>query len=107
LATQGAGRGRTGAVLFVLAGLLLATSTYLCFGPLPARFAGGRTLCPAGLGTLSLLRPSTVPAGSDPRYARSRACRDAIVDATPYGLALMVAGAVTLVVWSRRPLTPR
>jgi hypothetical protein len=48
-----------------------------------------------------------VPAGSDPRYARSRACRDAIVDATPYGLALMVAGAVTLVVWSRRPLTPR
>lgn len=94
------GRARS-AVLLVVAGVLLATSTYLSFGPLPVQLPSGRGVCPAGFNAVWALAPTHLPPRSDPGYVKAAACDRVARAAAPYGFGLEVPAALVLLAWSR------
>lgn len=88
-------------LLLVAAGVLLAASTYLSFGPLPVQLPSERSVCPPGFNAVWALVPSHLPAQSDPGYVKAAACDRVARAAAPYGFGLEIPAAAVLVVWAR------
>lgn len=85
----------------ILAGVLFVAGVLLLIGPLPVQLSTGQSFCPAGLNILGLMAPSDPLPRSDPGYEKSEACYQQILHAAPLGFGLLLAGAITVVVWAK------
>ena len=87
--------------LLVVALVLLASSTFFSFGPLPTRADATWVVCPAGLNAVQWLSRAEPVRVTGPASAREAACAElANRVSAPVGLGLDGVAAVVLVIWA-------